>query len=452
MLAIYSIVLFMLLINSASVQRRGILDRFNGIGLKSFAVAPQPCFGVSSGISGFCNRLDDCSEKRGRVDGSCALGLGVCCVNDIRCEGTALGNNTYFTNINYPNVSTNARSCLGKFRIMENVVQIKLVIEILKIAEPSSTGKCDDDAFWIEGSNSEFQFSRLCGENVNQHLYIPVSSSSFSTVTLVVAMSAKNTARFWRMKVIQLERGNPSLAPEGCVQYFTGRKGVIKSFNFNEFSKEALGNIGGLNYAICLKKKQNRCGVKLRSLVFQMSAINERRKRTLDMEDVRQFFAEHIVQKIQWKLKTLQKILQNLAEKQKQRKLKQIAQQSALTTHHSNATGTTTALIEFDESEQNNFTVPPEVEPIVETTTVMMDDFEDSDVITSSKLNVSDFSENCFQKDRLILSPTDHNFGSIVLCEKSFQSRSVSLNSPPFILRVQNLGLKHGRGFYLQFF
>ena len=39
-------------------------------------------------------------------------------------------------------------------------------------------------------------------------------------------------SRSWRLKILQYECGSPVLAPEGCLQHYTGISGNVSSFNF----------------------------------------------------------------------------------------------------------------------------------------------------------------------------------------------------------------------------
>lgn len=66
--------------------------------------------------------------------------------------------------------------------------------------------------------------------------------------------------RRWMIRIIQLEKGSPLLAPEGCLQYLNGTSNSLRSFNFP--SK----NLIKMNYAICIKREEAYCSLNFRSL------------------------------------------------------------------------------------------------------------------------------------------------------------------------------------------
>ena len=67
------------------------------------------------------------------------------------------------------------------------------------------------------------------------------------------------------MKVLQYSCDSPVLAPEGCLQYFTGVSGNVSSFNFktadNTNNAEYPNHIADLNYNICLRRESGCCAV-----------------------------------------------------------------------------------------------------------------------------------------------------------------------------------------------
>ena len=51
--------------------------------------------------NGTCYTDSECTEKGGTAQGNCAAGFGVCCVFSVD-SGDVTQNNTYLTNLNYP--------------------------------------------------------------------------------------------------------------------------------------------------------------------------------------------------------------------------------------------------------------------------------------------------------------------------------------------------------------
>ena len=71
--------------------------------------------------------------------------------------------------------------------------------------------------------------------------------------------------REWKIKVIQYECDSPSLAPEGCLQYFTGISGNVSSFNWkttdNVNTADASTHLANQDYSICLRRENGYCAV-----------------------------------------------------------------------------------------------------------------------------------------------------------------------------------------------
>ena len=82
----------------------------------------------------------------------------------------------------------------------------------------------------------------LCGTLDNQHvIYTPFSNfpARLSIVTEVTAGMASSTT--WRIRVDQFECDSQVLAPEGCLQYYTGIAGNVSSFNWKTEANSADG-------------------------------------------------------------------------------------------------------------------------------------------------------------------------------------------------------------------
>merc|ERR1711879_478639 len=76
--------------------------------------------------------------------------------------------------------------------------------------------------------------------------------------------TATSTAA-WRIRVDQYECDSPVLAPEGCLQYFTGIAGNVSSFNWkttaNSEDDDYPNQISSLNYNICIRRESGYCAV-----------------------------------------------------------------------------------------------------------------------------------------------------------------------------------------------
>ena len=109
----------------------------------------------------------------------------------------------------------------------------------------------------------------LCGTLDNQHvIYTPIPN--FPARLSIVTDSSSTSARSWRIKVMQYECGSASLAPEGCLQYFTGITGNVSTFNWkttdNTVDAAYPTQISNLNYNICLRRESGYCAVEWSTL------------------------------------------------------------------------------------------------------------------------------------------------------------------------------------------
>ena len=83
------------------------------------------------------------------------------------------------------------------------------------------------------GGVSGSSLPTLCGTLNDQHIiYTPFSNfpARLSIVTQIT--TGTTTTNTWRIRVDQYERNSSMLAPEGCLQYYTGIVGNVSSFNW----------------------------------------------------------------------------------------------------------------------------------------------------------------------------------------------------------------------------
>ncbi|XP_018016002.1 uncharacterized protein LOC108672782 [Hyalella azteca] len=180
-------------------------------------VQPDPCTS-DSGTTGICYKPSDCNEfPEGVGDGSCALGVGVCCtfIYD-GCYLTAKYAAAVFENPSYPNPEmTSYNSCpLAITPANNNICQIRLDFGAFTLAGPNAEGVCDQDAFTVTGATSAVPV--ICGENTKQHMYFEVTPG-FNNVVLDVKTSTAGSK--WQISVTQIECTSPSRVPSVCLQY-----------------------------------------------------------------------------------------------------------------------------------------------------------------------------------------------------------------------------------------
>ncbi|XP_068082170.1 uncharacterized protein [Anabrus simplex] len=227
--------------------------------LNLFTVIQFPNQGcaASSGDNGTCLTAAECTERGGIASGPCANGYGVCCVFIAMCGQNVRENITYFVNNGYPGPYDGTGSCqLTVNKIHPDVCQIRLDFDQFNIAGPEPVNNvCTNDQFIVSGGNP---VPAICGINTGNHMYIDTGLGSTNPVTLTFVTSGPSFARNFKVKVSQIPCSSIYRAEEGCLQYFTGVSGQIKSFNYDPGSGLQLSN---QDYSICIRMERNFCGI-----------------------------------------------------------------------------------------------------------------------------------------------------------------------------------------------
>lgn len=89
-------------------------------------------------------------------------------------------------------------------------------------------------------------------------VYIDAGLGQTNPVTLTFVTSGQSFARSWKIQVSQIRCNTIYRAEEGCLQYFTGISGQIKSFNYDPITGLQLSN---QDYSICIRMERNFCGI-----------------------------------------------------------------------------------------------------------------------------------------------------------------------------------------------
>ncbi len=227
-----------------------------------------PCT-TELGVMGTCYSKEECKERRGQIDGSCADGYGVCCIFERSCGDVAKENMTYFIS---PDV-THSKVCqLRVKQIDKEICQLRLDFESFIIAGPSTNSDVSFDKpivgqYSVTDSNrclmDFFSMSNpgggappvLCGLNSGEHMYVD-SSVAGNDLTFQLSHD-ESIQRIWRIKISQYSGDFVNLAPPGCTQYFFGSiVGTVKTFNFD----------GGIhldnqNQNICVRQERGFCRI-----------------------------------------------------------------------------------------------------------------------------------------------------------------------------------------------
>ncbi|KAK4320531.1 hypothetical protein Pmani_007689 [Petrolisthes manimaculis] len=224
-------------------------------------ISPDKCNSEDIATTfGTCLTSSDCKNRGGLSSGTCANGLGVCCVITRSCNsGTSL-NNTYFTQ---PAATSNALGActLTVNRMNTNICQVRLDFINLELSQPDYDGVCQDDFLTITGGVSPAPM--LCGLNTGQHIYYDLDpNGGVVKVTVDRAISASLT-RSWTIKVSQITCDSKFRAPVGCLQYFTDTTNTVNSFNFANTDVFINGTrqLANMDYGVCIKRADNYCGI-----------------------------------------------------------------------------------------------------------------------------------------------------------------------------------------------
>lgn len=107
-------------------------------------------------------------------------------------------------------------------------------------------------------------------------VYIDAGMGQSNPITLTVITSGASYPRTWRIRISQIPCGSISKAEQGCLQYFTGVNGKVRSFNFDTVNGRQLSN---QDYSVCVRTERNFCSIQYTSC--QDPANNRTRSFTL---------------------------------------------------------------------------------------------------------------------------------------------------------------------------
>lgn len=216
-------------------------------------------------MRGLCITAEECTDQGGTASGNCASGFGVCCFTTVTDAGTITNNVTYIQNEGFPTAVLGTGTVTAATRAFavqggENICQVRFDFESATVFEQPTTGSCDGDAITVGETTRTFSaFTNLCGTLTGQHIYVENDGAN-PAATLNVDTSATTFARTWKILVRTIECNSPSKAPGGCLQYFTGTSGNVKSFN----SGTSGALIDNLLYAVCLRREAGMCSYTVR--------------------------------------------------------------------------------------------------------------------------------------------------------------------------------------------
>merc|ERR1712193_571694 len=223
----------------------------------------------STTMKGICKTAEECTESSGIQSGNCASGFGVCCYHTITVAGgatVAVTNNlTYIQNAGYPTTTGTSTTTASKTYTYtlaggESICQIRQDFDDVELIQPTSAGgvctaTTADQLAATSSSTTLLGVGSLCGTLTGQHLYIH-NDGAATVSTLTVTLGSATSGRKWKIKVTQIECDSMSLAPPGCLQYYTGSSGTITSFNGASTTNQMLQN---QQYTACIRTEAGMC-------------------------------------------------------------------------------------------------------------------------------------------------------------------------------------------------
>lgn len=89
-------------------------------------------------------------------------------------------------------------------------------------------------------------------------VYIDAGLGQSNPIILTTITSGPKFPRSWRIRISQIHCGSIYKADQGCLQYFTGVSGRLRSFNFDPSSGRQLSN---QDYSLCIRMERNFCSI-----------------------------------------------------------------------------------------------------------------------------------------------------------------------------------------------
>ncbi|XP_075230314.1 uncharacterized protein LOC142329526 [Lycorma delicatula] len=216
----------------------------------------QDCLSAS-GDNGTCLAASECFAAGGIASGLCANNFGVCCIFMSTCGLSTNKNCTYFVNSDYPNPTDKTGTCqLTIHKAHADVCQYRLdFVQFTTMGPEPVHHTCSNDQFIISGGTP---INPICGENSGNHMYIDAGVGTTTPVTITFITAGGSFPRKWKVRICQIPCSSNYRADDGCLQYFTGITGQIKSFNYDPMSGLQLSN---QDYSICIRSERNFCSI-----------------------------------------------------------------------------------------------------------------------------------------------------------------------------------------------
>ncbi|XP_076284967.1 uncharacterized protein LOC143211320 [Lasioglossum baleicum] len=233
----------------------------------------EECLSQDKRRRGVCMNTYECRIQRGKSHGPCALGFGVCCIFTAGCAEEVQNNLTYVISPGFPNLIDWPMNCSVVVRkIDRQVSQLRIDFVHFNIGQPNArTGVCDEDIMEIRNGRSVFQ---MCGWNSGQHLYVDIHDDQ--PFTLDIRLPNRLQPRMWEIRIVQL--AFEQRAPSGCLQYFQGANGTLKTLNYLSNGRF----LADQDYLLCIRQERGMCGISYAPCTTDSFRIGPSRMQIID--------------------------------------------------------------------------------------------------------------------------------------------------------------------------
>merc|ERR1719361_1498314 len=231
--------------------------------------------------NGTCYTSEECSNKGGTSDGSCASGFGVCCIFALACGGSASENQTYLiqasvTTLTSPCKYTICPVATDICRIRFDFTTMVLAGAVAGTVTAAATavgaagilngpliGECVDDQFSISGGLGRGS-PTICGTNTGYHMIVDADRTANTCHTALFNIGGTtSTSRSWNILVTQYACGDTdSSGWPGCLQYYTATSSNIQNFGFPPTITavtSAVTHLSNQHYDICIRRASGYC-------------------------------------------------------------------------------------------------------------------------------------------------------------------------------------------------
>jgi len=229
--------------------------------------------------NGTCYTKEECENKGGTNDGSCANGYGVCCTFVVNCGASLSENNTYFESDGDEKSHCSIQVCKAK----TSIVQLRLDFINFAIAGPqtdnsaaqakilsgnvvggaaaagnpaSLASRCLTDIFSVSNPGGPSP-PQICGSNTDAHMYVDMGAECIDLTFQLTDQPSFDPS--WNIRITQYDSNYDNLAPFGCTQYFwkedsdSDGKGSFQSYNYGSGY-----HLANQNQVICIRREEDK--------------------------------------------------------------------------------------------------------------------------------------------------------------------------------------------------